>query len=184
MILNNYIINDEIVFKVSLNELHPLTDKGERVILNAPTARCLQLLLENQDQVISRDEFLEAVWRTRGVVVSQNTFYQNISLLRKSLQRAGLTLDIIVTVRRKGFILAQNVLVTAEGSRSEQESDHGLDEPVNQSLLVINENDNDNVQRNVESKRITNMKLPFWVLLALVILIVVNLISLVITHLI
>jgi len=182
MILNNYIINDEIVFKVSLNELHPLTDKGERVILNAPTARCLQLLLENQEQVISRDEFLEAVWRTRGVVVSQNTFYQNISLLRKSLQRAGLTLDIIVTVRRKGFILAQNVLVTAEGSRSEQESDHGLDEPVNQSLLVIHENDN--VQRNVESKRITNMKLPFWVLFALVILIVVNLISLVITHLI
>ncbi|MFY9996858.1 MAG: winged helix-turn-helix domain-containing protein [Leclercia sp.] len=182
MILNNYIINDEIVFKVSLNELHPLTDKGERVILNAPTARCLQLLLENQEQVISRDEFLEAVWRTRGVVVSQNTFYQNISLLRKSLQRAGLTLDIIVTVRRKGFILAQNVLVTAEGSRSEQESDNGFNESVNQSLLVINENDN--VQRHVESKRITNMKLPFWVLLALVILIVVNLISLVITHLI
>ena len=181
-IRESYLINDEIVFKVSLNELHPLTDKGERVILNAPTARCLQLLLENQEQVISRDEFLEAVWRTRGVVVSQNTFYQNISLLRKSLQRAGLTLDIIVTVRRKGFILAQNVLVTAEGSRSEQESDHGLDEPVNQSLLVIHENDN--VQRNVESKRITNMKLPFWVLLALVILIVVNLISLVITHLI
>jgi DNA-binding winged helix-turn-helix (wHTH) protein len=30
------------------------------------------------------------LWETRGVVVSQNTFYQNISLLRKSLLKAGL----------------------------------------------------------------------------------------------
>jgi DNA-binding winged helix-turn-helix (wHTH) protein len=34
----------------------------------------------------------------------QNTFYQNISLLRKSLLKAGLSQDIIVTVRQRGFI--------------------------------------------------------------------------------
>ncbi|ACI11902.1 hypothetical protein KPK_5127 [Klebsiella variicola] len=31
--------------------------------------------------------------------MSQNTFYQNISLLRKSLLKAGLSADIIITVR-------------------------------------------------------------------------------------
>lgn len=38
-----------------------------------------------------------------GVVVSQNTFYQNISLLRKSLVKAGLSEDIIITVRQKAL---------------------------------------------------------------------------------
>ncbi len=46
-----------------------------------------------------------------GVVVSQNTFYQNISLLRKSLVKAGLSEDIIITVRQKGFSVAPNTLV-------------------------------------------------------------------------
>jgi DNA-binding winged helix-turn-helix (wHTH) protein len=73
-----------------MNELQPLAGKDhEAISLNAPTARCLQLLLQNCGKVF-RDEFLAAVWETRGVVVSQNTFYQNISLLRKSLLKAGL----------------------------------------------------------------------------------------------
>lgn len=53
-------------------------------------------------------------WRlygNTGVVVSQNTFYQNISLLRKSLVKAGLSEDIIITVRQKGFSVAPNTLV-------------------------------------------------------------------------
>lgn len=45
------------------------------------------------------------------MVVSQNTFYQNISLLRKSLVKAGLSEDIIITVRQKGFSVAPNTLV-------------------------------------------------------------------------
>ncbi len=46
-----------------------------------------------------------------GGVVSQNTFYQNISLLRKSLVKAGLSEDIIITVWQKGFSVAPNTLV-------------------------------------------------------------------------
>lgn len=100
------IINNEIIFDASSFELKPLGNSGEAVVLNAPTSRCLQLLIEKKDEVVSRDDFLEQVWLTRGIVVSQNTFYQNISLLRKSLKICGLTDDIIITVRRKGFTLA------------------------------------------------------------------------------
>ena len=81
MVFNQYIINDEVIFDTNMNMLQPLGKKGEGVSLNAPTARCLQLLLESSNRVVSREEFLDSVWKTRGIVVSQNTFYQNISCL-------------------------------------------------------------------------------------------------------
>lgn len=111
VLFNGCIINQEIIFNANMNELRPLAGDGECISLNAPTARCLLLLLQNCGKVISRDEFLAAVWETRGVVVSQNTFYQNISLLQKSLVKAGLSEDIIITVRQKGFSVAPNTLV-------------------------------------------------------------------------
>ncbi|ENF1920984.1 winged helix-turn-helix domain-containing protein, partial [Klebsiella michiganensis] len=106
MIFNEYIINNEVIFNVNMNELQPVGENGDSVTLNVPTARCLQLLLESNGKIISREEFLDIVWKNRGIVVSQNTFYQNISLLRKSLLKAGLSQDIIVTVRQRGFVLA------------------------------------------------------------------------------
>ncbi|WP_281084270.1 winged helix-turn-helix domain-containing protein [Klebsiella quasivariicola] len=111
VLFNGCMINQEIIFNASMNELRPLSGDGECVSLNAPTARCLLLLLQNSGKVISRDEFLAAVWENRGVVVSQNTFYQNISLLRKSLLKAGLSEDIIITVRQKGFSVAPDTLI-------------------------------------------------------------------------
>lgn len=111
MIFENVIINDAVIFKVNDGELIPLTQDGEATLLNSPTARCLQLLVERQGYVVSRDDFLEQVWGAKGIVVSQNTFYQNISLLRKSLKKAGLQEDIVITVRRKGFSLSSDVVI-------------------------------------------------------------------------
>ena len=105
MSMNLFMINGEIIFDAHSCELRPLDDQTRIITLHAPTARCLQLLLEKRGEVISRDSFLEVVWQSRGIIVSQNTFYQNISLLRKSLKKSGLSADIIVTVRSKGFIV-------------------------------------------------------------------------------
>ena len=45
MIFNEYIINNEVIFNVNMNELQPVGENGDSVTLNVPTARCLQLLL-------------------------------------------------------------------------------------------------------------------------------------------
>lgn len=66
VLFNGCIINQEIIFNANMNELRPLAGDGECISLNAPTARCLLLLLQNCGKVISRDEFLAAVWETRG----------------------------------------------------------------------------------------------------------------------
>lgn len=45
MTFNSYIINDEVIFNMDVNELQPVAGKDhEAITLNTPTARCLQLL--------------------------------------------------------------------------------------------------------------------------------------------
>lgn len=106
-----YIINNEVIYFPHENKLSTVDAIGQKMGINTPVGRCLQLLIENRGRVVSRDDFLEAVWNRNGSYVSQNTFYQNISLLRKSLKNIGLTEDIIVTVRRQGFSLSDNVVI-------------------------------------------------------------------------
>ena len=186
MTYNLFLINKEIIFDVNSCELRTLKPDGTKVTLNAPTARCLQLLIENGGKVVSRDDFLEHVWMARGIVVSQNTFYQNISLLRKSLKKAGLTDEIIVTVRRNGFILAPGThleIVEEEDSEntipSTTISGHASIKSQPGALTGYNVIDN-NAAPSGSSGVI--LKLPKWVIVLFVILIVAELISLIIKH--
>lgn len=186
MAYNLFLINKEIIFDVNSCELRTLKSDGTKVTLNAPTARCLQLLIENGGKVVSRDDFLERVWMARGIVVSQNTFYQNISLLRKSLKKAGLTDEIIVTVRRNGFILAPGThLEIVEEDDSENTipsttiSGHASIKSQPGTLTGYNVMDN-NAAPSGSSGVI--LKLPKWVIVLFVILIVAELISLIIKH--
>ena len=105
------IINNEVIYYPNENKLSTVGGAKEKVSINVPVGRCLQLLIENRGRVVSRDDFLEAVWNRNGSYVSQNTFYQNISLLRKSLKNIGLSDDVIVTVRRQGFSLSKDVTI-------------------------------------------------------------------------
>lgn len=184
MISNEYIINDEVIFNVNTNELQPLGDNGERVSLNMPTARCLHILLESNGRVISREEFLDTVWKARGVIVSQNTFYQNISLLRKSLSQAGLSQDIIVTVRHRGFVIASGVQIISCMSTDESEEPLNV-QIIGNSSLSAPERKSDNhlpLQENVKEKirgnKIAVLTLPGWLLILLVTVAAVNVFSL------
>jgi DNA-binding winged helix-turn-helix (wHTH) protein len=189
MVYNKYIINCEVIYDVINNELVPYGDKGERVSMNAPTARCLLLLLKSRDKIISREEFLEEVWRTRGVVVSQNTFYQNISLLRKSLASAGLSDDIIVTVRRRGFSLSEQAKVTPVTDSSEicqPERAHGTETTEIIDVPEEHKNDSGNSSSNylkgrkgsLNNRKALAMLRQGWVLILLTIMTIANVLAL------
>ena len=186
MIFNEYIINNEVIFNVNMNELQPVGDNGESVTLNAPTARCLQLLLESNGKIISREEFLDSVWKTRGVVVSQNTFYQNISLLRKSLVKAGLSQDIIVTVRQRGFVLAagSNIASFLRSEEKAPENSENVHVTASTSSPPIEKNvmNNSAVREDAQNistdDKATVFKLPGWILPLLLVMTAANILSL------
>ncbi|HFE8672896.1 TPA: transcriptional regulator [Klebsiella pneumoniae] len=186
MTFNSYIINDEVIFNMDVNELQPVAGKDhEAITLNTPTARCLQLLLESNGNIISRDEFLSAVWKERGVVVSQNTFYQNISLLRKSLLRAGLTQDVVVTVRQRGFVIATGTVIRQVTLQNEFNSAQPLS--TDASMRIINDKyiakiDDAEVQNNVRKtfriNGLTSRQLSWWTFIIVAIMAIINIIFL------
>ncbi|HBX8524947.1 TPA: hypothetical protein MII15_01570 [Klebsiella pneumoniae] len=186
MTFNSYIINDEVIFNMDVNELQPVAGKDhEAITLNTPTARCLQLLLESNGNIISRDEFLSAVWKERGVVVSQNTLYQNISLLRKSLLRAGLTQDVVVTVRQRGFVIATGTVIRQVTLQNEFNSAQPLS--TDASMRIINDKyiakiDDAEVQNSVRKtfriNGLTSRQLSWWTFIIVAIMAIINIIFL------
>lgn len=181
MTFNRFMINKEIIFDSNANELQSLKDETATVSLNAPTARCLKILLESKGKVISREEFLAEVWNARGVVVSQNTFYQNISLLRKSLEQAGLSKEIIVTVRQRGFVFASDIDVSLCSNTEENTDGYVLKEQLN-SLSVENEAGNKEqdlpVHENSYPKKENVLNVFSWPLFLLIVMISVDIILL------
>lgn len=180
MTFSKYIINNEVIFDVNLNELTPLVDSGESVMLNMPTARCLLLLLQSNGQVVSREEFLEKVWNERGIVVSQNTFYQNISLLRKSLAKAGLNSEAIVTIRQRGFILSSDVTVATVSADEYPCSSNAESESIN-ILPYATTSKHLHSTTSAVKKKVS--EIPVWLLIVVIIIIVADFILICIKHL-
>lgn len=108
-----FIFNDRFCFNPFERKISSITDDDNHreVNINAPASRCLLLLLKNRNDVISREYFLEQVWINHGVFVSLNTYYQNISILRKALKKVGLTEEFILTIPHRGLTLSQNIKI-------------------------------------------------------------------------
>nr|WP_071934152.1 winged helix-turn-helix domain-containing protein [Raoultella ornithinolytica] len=81
------------------------------VVLNSPASRCLLLLIESSNTIVTQQEFMYNVWEKLGLVVSANTYYQNICLLRKGLKEVGFPADPITTIPRIGLTLARETQV-------------------------------------------------------------------------
>lgn len=117
---NLFIINNKFFFIPDQKKLAVLGTDGvsHEITINAPASRCLLLLISHPQSIISRETFLEKVWKKNGVVVSQNTYYQNISILRKAFKKIGLSEDAIVTVPHKGLMMKKSLSIK-KANRSE-----------------------------------------------------------------
>lgn len=109
----NHLINNSVIFYPDEHRLVKKDDPKVDLLLNIPASRCLALLIERKDCLITQKEFFEKVWESQGTYVTQNTFYQNISLLRKGLKAAGLAEDPIKTVLKRGMTLADTITIVA-----------------------------------------------------------------------
>ena len=107
-----YIINGIVEFHPAASTLRDLNNPEQVVVLNSPAGRCLLLLIERAGSIVTQQECMDIVWQRRGMMVSPNTYYQNISILRKGLKKAGFETDPIVTIPRIGLTLASDTQIT------------------------------------------------------------------------
>ncbi|WP_019614854.1 winged helix-turn-helix domain-containing protein [Psychromonas ossibalaenae] len=90
--INNRILVDPVHNTISL-------ESAERI--EPQLMLLLEILVVNQEQVVSREEIFEQVWP--GVVVTQNSLNQSISKLRKFLGEDHKSPQVIKTVPRQGY---------------------------------------------------------------------------------
>lgn len=85
---------------------------GECVTLLSTASECFKILIDEQGRIVSRKEMKEQVWGKRGVVVSSNTFYQNMLNLRRGLEKVGAGSHLISTHYGKGVAIDVGVKIT------------------------------------------------------------------------
>ncbi|MFK8259606.1 transcriptional regulator [Erwinia sp. AnSW2-5] len=121
-----YIINNSVEFNVKERTLTSLEDNNNKIILYAPASGCLLLLLKNRNTVLGKDVFFDEVWKKNGVHVTANTFYQNISILRRSFIKLGQGNEIINTIPRKGMQLSKFLAITEITEETEKKNSISL----------------------------------------------------------
>lgn len=125
-----YVINGRLIFHTKRNELVSQIHSDIKETLNAPCARCLEILLSTPGQIISQAELYKAGWGEKWKEVSPNTLYQNVLLARKALRNVSESDDeYIITVPRKGFKFNEDISVT-ESKPSDQS------ENMNASVII------------------------------------------------
>ncbi|MGG8135384.1 winged helix-turn-helix domain-containing protein [Klebsiella aerogenes] len=148
-----YKIEERVHFSPNDNTLRNFIN-GETVTLLSAASECLKILIEAQGCVVSRDEIKELVWGKRGIVVSDNTFYQNMLNLRRGLEKVGIGNRIISTHYGKGVTIDDSIeiklitltLTDSAPSLSETEKDIV-------TYSVKNTVHDGNLQVNISEKR-------------------------------
>ena len=102
---NNDLKSDVIKFKdITLNIVEgKLYFKGENVDLTKNELKIMNILMSNQEKIVSREEIIEELWDT-DEFISENTLTVNVNRLRKKLNSIGLE-DVIETKKGQGYII-------------------------------------------------------------------------------
>ncbi|EPQ4600841.1 winged helix-turn-helix domain-containing protein [Citrobacter freundii] len=91
-----------------------LSSSDNSLTLSITANRIFTYLLEQEGKVVSREEMFTNVWDKNGLQASNNSLSQYISLIRKGLKELGCEHEIIQTVPRVGFFIAEGLVATIE----------------------------------------------------------------------
>ncbi|MCW8869808.1 MAG: tetratricopeptide repeat protein [Proteobacteria bacterium] len=114
----HYLINQHR-FSLQANQL---TSEGVSVELTDKTATALKLFLRHPQTIISKDDFMQAVWG--DVIVSDASLFKQIQICRTLLQQIGLPEDTIENVYGKGYRLKYSVKAVAIDNNTEIQAAH------------------------------------------------------------
>lgn len=151
---NHYIINGLIEFHPAASTLRNLNDPEKVVVLNSPAGRCLLLLIQRGGEIVTQHEFMEIVWEKNGMLVTPNTFYQNISILRKGLKKVGLSEDPVMTIPRVGLTLAGGTQIRKRISEKLVEISHDHTHLMDENALTQDATEQDSLMQVLNDEKI------------------------------
>ncbi|MDA0119419.1 transcriptional regulator [Vibrio sp. T11.5] len=96
-------------FDPNTNSLVDKLNDSEVIRLGSNESRILLLLSEKPNEIVSRNELHDFVWREQGFEVDDSSLTQAISTLRKQLQDSTKSPQYVKTVPKRGYQLICNV---------------------------------------------------------------------------
>lgn len=129
-----FILAQRYVFDPNNNSLVDKIENSEVTRLGSNESRILLLLSERPNQVISRDELHEFVWRDQGFQVDDSSLTQAISTLRKLLNDSTKSPQFVKTVPKRGY----QFIASVETSIPLSSGDNNIE-----NELIDNENVNE-----------------------------------------
>lgn len=107
----SFLLGETVLFVPGRNLLIAVEDSSTQLALSNPASQCLLLLIQHHGQVVEREHFFQEVWLNNGSQVTNNNFYQNMSLLRRAFKEFGLNDEFIITVPKVGIRLSQELVI-------------------------------------------------------------------------
>lgn len=89
-----------VIFDITKDKI---TAAGKSSDLTKNESKIFQILLENRETIVTRDEIMRVLWENENFV-DENTLSVNINRLRKKLEQIGIV-DYIITKKGKGYIV-------------------------------------------------------------------------------
>lgn len=96
-----YTFNKKVTFDVVERTL---VSEGGLFLLTNPACRLLLVLIEKNGELVEKETLLTKVWDEFGLVSSEGSLYNNISMLRKGFFQVGIT-NGLETIPKKGVRL-------------------------------------------------------------------------------
>ncbi|AQW57368.1 MULTISPECIES: winged helix-turn-helix domain-containing protein [Vibrio] len=104
-----FLLAQRFVFDPNSNSLADQQNGNEVVRLGSNESRILLMLAERPNEVITRNELHEFVWREQGFEVDDSSLTQAISTLRKMLKDSTKSPEFVKTVPKRGYQLISTV---------------------------------------------------------------------------
>lgn len=106
---NKFNLANRFIFDPNNNSLIDKNNDDDVIRLGSNESRILLLLAENPNQVVTRNELHDFVWREQGFEVDDSSLTQAISTLRKMLHDSTRSPEFVKTVPKRGYQLICDV---------------------------------------------------------------------------
>lgn len=104
-----YLIDNQVYFNYASGKLF---DLHQEFYLGEHAKECLTLLLEKSDVIVTKEEIMQRVWRSKGIIVSDNAVRQTMHIIRKTFNKFSLERQIIITIPRNGYMIINAIEVS------------------------------------------------------------------------
>lgn len=111
---NKFLLGDRFTFDSISNTLIDNIFDDELVRLGSNESRILLLFCQRPNEVVSRNELYDFVWREQGFEVDDSSLTQAISTLRKQLKDSTKSPQFVKTVPKRGYQLISTVTDISE----------------------------------------------------------------------